>query len=81
MKVRTCQSKNNAPSTTAVVKRAVATVRITRVGEAPAHPASLLGMDALGSVGVVSGCACGSACESLCGFSSSFMSQAYGTVG
>src|SRR5215217_7228798 len=81
MKVLTCQSKKNAPSTTAVVKRATATVRITRVGEAPAQPASLLGMDALGYVGAVSGCACGSDFESLCGFSPSFMSQPYGTVG
>src|SRR5215217_3848050 len=85
MKVLTCQSKKNAPSTTAVVKRAMATVRITWVGEAPAHPASLLGMGTSGSVGVVSGCACacafGCAWESLCGFSLSFMAQAYGTGG
>src|SRR5215208_5147027 len=85
MKVLTCQSKKNAPSTTAAVKRVMATVRITWVGEAPAHTASLLGMGASGSVGVVSGCACACACgsgfESLCGFSSSFMAQAYGTGG
>ena len=84
-KVLTCQSKKNAPSTTAAVKRATATVRITWVGETPAHPASLLGRGASGSVGVVSGCACACACgcvwESLCGFSSSFMAQAYGTGG
>src|SRR5215210_171929 len=85
-KVLTCQSKKNAPSTTAAVKRATATVRITWVGEAPAHPASLLGTDALASVvGVVLGSACDSVCgsgfASLCGFSPSFMAQAYSTGG
>src|SRR5215203_1971700 len=92
-KVLTCQSKKNAPSTTAAVNRATATVRITWVGEALAHPASLLGMEALGSAGVVWVCAfgsaCGCACEFFCGasffcgVSSSFMTSSlwYGRVG
>src|SRR5215213_5520726 len=63
MKVLTCQSRKNAPRTTAVVSRAKATVRITCEVEALAHPPSRLGMEAFGSVfdsvfgsvGVVSG--------------------------
>ena len=55
MKVRTCQSRKSAPSTTAVVSKATATVRTTCEVEARAHPTSWLGMDAFGSAGVVSG--------------------------
>ena len=55
MKVLTCQSKKKAPSNKAVVKRAMATVRITWEGEAPAHPTDWLAMDALGSARLISG--------------------------
>ena len=55
MKVLTCQSKKIATRTTTVVSKATATVRITCEVEALAHPAPWLGMDAFGSVGVVSG--------------------------
>src|SRR5215211_2774225 len=65
-KVRTCQRRNRAPTTTAVVSKAAATVRTTCEVGAPAHPTSFLGdPDALGGVGVVLGFACGSACEPL----------------
>ena len=50
MKVRTCQSRKSAPSTTAVVSKAMATVRITCEVEARAHPTSWLGTEPLGSV-------------------------------
>ena len=54
MKVRTCHIRKSAPSTTAVVSKATATVRITCEVEARAHPPSWLGRDAFGSVGVLS---------------------------
>src|SRR5215204_4873890 len=59
-KVRTCQSRKNAPRTTAVVSRAKATVRITCEGGALAHPARAFGAGALGTepLGSVSA-ACG----------------------
>src|SRR5215207_6197882 len=82
-KVRTCHSRRKAPSTTAVVSKATATVRATCQVEARAHPPSLLGMDALGSASVVSGFACGSACEPVCGVLSSFIFQSllFGGIG
>src|SRR5215208_602484 len=39
-KVRTCQSRNKVPSTTAALKRATTTVRITWLGEMRTHNAS-----------------------------------------
>jgi len=76
-KVRTCQSRKRAPSTTAVVSKAAPTVRTTCEVGAPAHPTSLLGdTDAYGCVGVVLGFACGSACESLGAAFPSFISLA-----
>src|SRR5215218_926250 len=76
-KVRTCQMRNRAPTTTAVVSKAAATVRTTWEVGAPAHPTSLLGdTDAGGSLGVVSSFACGCACEPLGWAFSSFISLA-----
>src|SRR4028118_2298783 len=77
--VRTCHIRNNAPSTTNTVKRVTATVRTTCEVEAPTHPPSWLGMDALGSADTFGGCAwnfsCGSACGFLCVSFSSFISM------
>ena len=52
-KVLTCQMRNRAPTTTAVVSKAAATVRTTCEIGAPVHPTSLFGMDALVSIGAV----------------------------
>jgi hypothetical protein len=49
--VRTCQSRKNAPSTTAAVKRATSTARTTWEGEMRTHTTSPLGTEALDSVG------------------------------
>src|SRR5215211_8461114 len=77
-KVRTCQSRKNAPCTTAVVKRAMATVRITCEVGAPTHPPLWLDMDESCPADTIGGFArdfaCGSACESLCVGFSSFIS-------
>src|SRR5215207_5558716 len=65
-KVRTCQRRNRAPTTTAVVSKAAATVRTTCEVGAPAHPTSLLGAPAaLGCVVVILGFSCGSTCGPL----------------
>src|SRR5215207_7381355 len=48
-KVRTCHIRKNAPSTTAVVSKAMATVRITCEVEALAHPTSWLGTEPFGT--------------------------------
>jgi len=68
-KVLTCHRRKSAPSTAAVVSRAAATVRITWEVGAPAHPRSLLGVDAFGSVGA----ACGPASAAVWGFACSFV--------
>src|SRR5215216_7901000 len=77
IKVRTCQRTKSAPSTTAVVSKATVTVRITCEVEACAHPASGLGIGALGPADAIGGlawdCVCGSDCMSLCVASSSLM--------
>ena len=57
MKVRTCQSRKSAPSTTTAVSKAMTTVRATCEGEAPTQPTSWPGSDGFGSVGIVSGSA------------------------
>src|SRR5215210_6356556 len=71
-KVRTCQSKKSAPSTTNVVINAMATVRTTREVGACAHPPSWIGMDVLGPADTIGGiardCACGSPGGSAVGF-------------
>src|SRR5215203_3261014 len=76
-KVLTCQMRNRAPTTTAVVSKAAATVRTTWEVGAPAHPTYLLGdPDAGGSLGVVSSFAWCCACEPLGWAFSSFISLA-----
>jgi hypothetical protein len=45
-KVRTCQSRKKAPSTTAALKRAMTTARITWEGEMRTHTTSALGTEA-----------------------------------
>src|SRR5918992_1596630 len=67
MKERTCQSKKSAPSTTAAVKRAMTTVRITWEGEIRTHTTSALGTEGFGSVGAVRGSVRGFACVSFRG--------------
>jgi hypothetical protein len=52
-KVRTCQSRKKVPSTTAALKRATTTVRITWEGEMRTHTTPALGMEAFGSVGAL----------------------------
>jgi hypothetical protein len=51
--VRTCQSRKKVPSTTAALKRATTTVRITWEGEMRTHTTPALGMEAFGSVGAL----------------------------
>src|SRR5215212_528241 len=66
MKVRTCHIRKNAPNTTAVVSKAMATVRITCEVEARAHPAPAFGTEAFGTEPLGSvGAACGFVLVSL----------------
>src|SRR5829696_4078787 len=79
-KVRTCQRRKSAPSTTTAVSKAMATVRTTCEVEATTHPASWLDMDESCPADTIGGFArdfaCGSACEPLCVGFSSFISLA-----
>src|SRR3712207_867874 len=76
-KARTCQSRRSAPSTSAVVSKAMVTVRTACEVEALAHLASLLRIDALGPSDPIGGLAWGcfrdSACVLLCVALSSLM--------
>src|SRR5215216_3652279 len=64
-KVRTCQSRKNAPKTTAAVRRAMTTVLITCEGEMRTHTTASLGTEASGSAG---GTLRGFVCASVPGF-------------